>query len=93
VNKKKNIKIMIVDDHEIVRHGLRQSIEQVKDFSVIAEADTRAEMTIMMLEDLILLAAAGNADDISKVHMIPEQKTLLKEGESAGIRLFSQDIS
>jgi len=40
VNKKKNIKIMIVDDHEIVRHGLRQSIEQVKDFSVIAEADT-----------------------------------------------------
>jgi len=58
-----------------------------------SDADTRAEMTIMMLEDLILLAAAGNADDISKVHMIPEQKTLLKEGESAGIRLFSQDIS
>lgn len=32
------LKIMIVDDHEIVRIGLRTLIEQREDFSVIAEA-------------------------------------------------------
>ncbi len=34
------IKILIVDDHNIVRHGLRQSLSQEKDITVVAEADS-----------------------------------------------------
>ncbi len=34
------ISILIVDDHDIVRHGLKQSLGQEKDMMVVAEADT-----------------------------------------------------
>lgn len=33
------IRIMIVDDHNIVRHGLRQSLSQEDDITVVAETD------------------------------------------------------
>lgn len=35
---KKIIKVMLVDDHAIIRHGLRSSLEKEDDISVIAEA-------------------------------------------------------
>ena len=34
------ISILIVDDHNIVRHGLKQSLCQEKDMTVVAEANT-----------------------------------------------------
>jgi len=34
------IKVLIVDDHNIVRHGLKQSLSQEEDITVVAEADT-----------------------------------------------------
>ncbi|MCD4677107.1 MAG: response regulator transcription factor, partial [Desulfobacula sp.] len=34
------ISIMIVEDHSIVRHGLKQSLSQEKDMMVVAEAST-----------------------------------------------------
>jgi DNA-binding NarL/FixJ family response regulator len=35
----KNLKVMLVDDHEIVRQGLRALLEATEDIEVIAEAD------------------------------------------------------
>ncbi|MFN8405352.1 MAG: hypothetical protein U0V48_17645 [Anaerolineales bacterium] len=32
------ISIIIVDDHEVVRNGIRSYIDTVKDFQVVAEA-------------------------------------------------------
>jgi len=52
------IRIVIVDDHEIVRHGLRQSLTRETDMNVIGEAHSGAE-AIRMAEqrrpDVMLL--------------------------------------
>jgi two-component system, NarL family, response regulator DevR len=37
---KQSLRLMIVDDHEIVRHGLREVINTIKGFTVVAEAST-----------------------------------------------------
>ncbi len=34
-----NIKILLVDDHEIVRHGLRCLIEEQPDMEVVSDAE------------------------------------------------------
>ncbi len=34
------ISIIIVDDHSIIRHGLKQSLSQEKDMVVVAEANS-----------------------------------------------------
>lgn len=52
------IRILIVDDHEVVRHGLRLSLELEADMQVIGEARTGAEAVRMALEqrpDVMLL--------------------------------------
>ena len=41
-----------------------------------SDADTRAQMSIMMLEDLLKLSKSKNIDDIKDVHLIPEQHSL-----------------
>ncbi len=38
-----NTRIFLVDDHEIVRRGLRELLESVDDFEVVGEAGTAAE--------------------------------------------------
>src|SRR5712664_3137078 len=37
------INVVIVDDHEIVRHGLRQALEREADITIVGEARTGAE--------------------------------------------------
>ncbi len=52
------IKIMIVDDHTIVRDGLKQIIAQTSDMEVVAEAGDGSEMLDLIKEqpcDIILL--------------------------------------
>ena len=39
------IEIMLVDDHAMLREGLRSKFEKTDTFSVVAEADTIADMT------------------------------------------------
>jgi DNA-binding NarL/FixJ family response regulator len=39
------IKLLIVDDHEIVRAGLRSLFERVEDFEIVGEVHTAAEAT------------------------------------------------
>lgn len=55
---KKNIRIIIVDDHELVRKGLLSIFEHVEDFDVVKETDSGFEAvneTIKLKPDILLL--------------------------------------
>ena len=52
------IKVFIVDDHEILREGLKRILNDETDMMVVAEADNGTEVMKMISEvdcDLILL--------------------------------------
>jgi two-component system, NarL family, response regulator DevR len=52
------IRIVVVDDHEVVRHGLRLSLELEPDMALIGEARTGEEALAMVAEgkpDVVLL--------------------------------------
>jgi DNA-binding NarL/FixJ family response regulator len=56
-----NIRIMIADDHEIVRNGLRSLIEKELDMEVIAEADNGRKAVRLALElapDVVIMDIA-----------------------------------
>jgi DNA-binding NarL/FixJ family response regulator len=56
-----SIRIMIADDHEIVRNGLRSLIEQELDMEVIAEADNGRNAVRLALElapDVVIMDIA-----------------------------------
>jgi len=52
------ISILIVDDHEVVRNGIRSYLETIKDFEVVGEADsgeTAVKMVSELIPDIVLL--------------------------------------
>ncbi len=52
------IRILIVDDHRVVRQGIRSLLELEKDFSIVAEAGTGAEALSLidrLRPDIVLL--------------------------------------
>ncbi len=49
-SNKKPIRVLLADDHNVVRAGIRQFIEQAEDIQVIAEADD-GEMAKTMIEE------------------------------------------
>jgi DNA-binding NarL/FixJ family response regulator len=72
------IKVLLVDDHPVVRSGIRTLIEQVPDIDVIGEASTGAEalqMTRELIPDVLLLDM--EMPDISGNQVASQ---LLKEG-------------
>lgn len=46
------VSILIVDDHEVVRNGIRSYLETIKDFDVVGEADS-GEKAVRMVSELI----------------------------------------
>jgi NarL family two-component system response regulator LiaR len=46
------VSILIVDDHEVVRNGIRSYLETIKDFEVVGEADS-GEVAVQMVSELI----------------------------------------
>ncbi|NJC97297.1 MAG: DNA-binding response regulator [Anaerolineales bacterium] len=50
--KMNTISILIVDDHEVVRNGIRSYLETIKDFDVVGEADS-GEAALKMVSELI----------------------------------------
>ncbi|MCF2140813.1 MAG: NAD(P)-binding domain-containing protein [Candidatus Lokiarchaeota archaeon] len=44
-----------------------------------SDADTRAQMSIMMLEDLLTFANSHKPEDLRKIHLIPELRNLITE--------------
>lgn len=52
------VSILIVDDHEVVRNGIRSYLETIKDFDVVGEADsgeTALQMVSELIPDIVLL--------------------------------------
>lgn len=57
-NHHNRITILIVDDHEVVRNGIRSYLETVKEFQVIGEAASGEEAVKLVSEhipDIVLL--------------------------------------
>ena len=58
MSKNRLIKILIVDDHTLVRMGMRRLLEDLPDMQVVAEAESGKEALVMVKEhspDVVLL--------------------------------------
>ena len=52
MGKSNLVSILIVDDHEVVRNGIRSYLETIKDFDVVGEAES-GEKAIKLVSELI----------------------------------------
>jgi glyoxylate reductase len=52
-----------------------------------ADADTRAQMAIMLLEDIISLANSSSAADLNGIRLIPESKNSLFSSKENGLKI------
>ena len=53
-----NVKVFLVDDHAILRNGLRQALTQQPGLAVVGEAPTGAtalELAVPLAQDLIVM--------------------------------------
>ena len=61
------IRVLIVDDHELLRAGLRSRLEREPGIAVVGEADT-AERAVLLAgrlqPDLVVLDDDGSVDDV-----------------------------
>lgn len=76
--RKKAIQIMIVDDHPIVRQGLRMIIEREEDFSICAEASSASEAIRVIADrnpDVVIvdISLDGTTNGIELVRAIKER--------------------
>ncbi len=76
--KIKQKKIMLVDDHPIVRQGIRQIIERDKEFTVISEASTANEAVKLLSEEkpdmaIIDITLSGSVSGIDLVKSIKDR--------------------
>lgn len=71
---KQTIRLMIVDDHEIVRRGLREVINTIKGFTVVAEASTYRDALAYIQRrtiDLVCLdLSLPDGDGLELVHIL-----------------------
>lgn len=71
------IKILIVDDHPAMRHGIAQLIEMDPDFEVCAEAGNADEVFSLSKDkhpNFVLLDISLNSKEINGLDLIPEIK-------------------
>ena len=57
-NQTESVGVLIVDDHEVVRNGIRSYLEKVSDFTVVGEASSGEEAIKLVSElipDIVLL--------------------------------------
>jgi DNA-binding NarL/FixJ family response regulator len=76
------ISILIVDDHALVRNGLRRHLEAQEDFSVVGEAVNGREGVAMiqeLLPDVVIMdVAMPEMDGIEATRIVCGQFPLLK---------------
>lgn len=91
------LRIMLVDDHEVVRLGLRSLLERHASFEVVAEADTEQGAVEQALEhspDIVLMdirLAGGSGVVATELIMdkLPETKIIMLTSYAEDEMLFS----
>jgi DNA-binding NarL/FixJ family response regulator len=85
------IRILIVDDHELLRAGLRSRLEREHDFDVVGEADTAERAVVMarrlqpdvILLDLLLPRKSGYDAIPELAEAAPEAKVIVVSSQAA----------
>jgi DNA-binding NarL/FixJ family response regulator len=85
------IRIVIVDDHELLRAGLRSRLEREPDFDVVGEADTAERAIIVtrklqpdvVLLDLLLPRKSGYDAIPELARVAPEAKVIVVSSQAA----------
>ncbi|HLA43746.1 MAG TPA: response regulator transcription factor, partial [Aggregatilineales bacterium] len=81
-----HLRILIVDDHEVVRTGIKTLLENEKEFSVIAEADNAADAIKLaqahqpdvIVMDIRLTGGMSGIEACEQiVNMLPDTKVLM----------------
>jgi DNA-binding NarL/FixJ family response regulator len=85
------IRIVLIDDHKLLRAGLRSRLEQESDVSVVGEADTadlgvvlarRLQPDVILLD--LLMARKGGYDALPELaEVAPEAKVLVISSQAA----------
>jgi two-component system response regulator NreC len=86
-----NVKVLLVDDHPVLRNGLRQAMAQRPDLTVVGEASTGAsalEQAAKLTPDLIVLDV-----HLSDMNGIETARKILGVLPSAKILIFSGDVA
>lgn len=81
----RHIRVLIVDDHAVVRTGLRKVLESEADIEVVAEAgdarqavfETRAQRPDIILMDVVLPGKNGIEATPDVLHHAPEARVLI----------------
>ena len=79
------IRVLIVDDHPVVRSGLRRVLESVADIEVVGEAadakqavfETRAQKPDVILMDVVMPGESGIEAIPNVLHEAPDAKVLI----------------
>ena len=85
------IRVLIVDDHELLRAGLRSRLERESGIAVVGEADTAERAAVMarklqpdvIVLDLLLPRKSGYEAIPELLHVAPETKILVVSSQAA----------
>jgi DNA-binding NarL/FixJ family response regulator len=85
------IRLLLVDDHEVVRRGLRELLEHEDDLEVVAEAGTVAEATIETLVPIDVAVLDVRLPDGSGIEICRWLKERDPSTESLMLTSFADD--
>lgn len=87
------INILLADDHELIRKGMRSLLEDEPDFCIVAEAANGNEVSRLVPElkpDLLVLDL--NMPGIGGLDLIPQLKKILPDVKIVVLTMYSNEV-